>query len=44
MLIPHALVIVREGNGKYIFSYVFNLLDVMTLRNGKAQDKKLKCF
>ena len=44
MLIPPVLVIVREGNGKYIFSYVLNLLDVTTLRNGKAQDRNLNVF
>ena len=44
MLIPPVLVIVREGNGKYIFSYVLNLLDVTILRNGKAQDRNLNVF
>ena len=38
------LIIVRESNLQYIFECVMNLLNVMTLRNSKVQDKETKSF
>ena len=36
----NSLVIVKEGNGNHIFYCVLNLLNLNTVRNNKAEDKK----